>query len=418
LTLQRAFAAGVKSAYLMRVLSVSMKDSRAFQRRFRPLSFALLFIFFAVASGVAQPASTVNDPRVQTLYAEAKAAQSGGDEATAIVKYNELLKVAPGLAPAYNNLGMLYIKQREYPQAADVLKKGLKVAPGMSSASALLGMALYQMGKYADARAPLEAAVRANPADTNAQLLLARALIALKEPEAAAARLHQLAQRQPNDQEVWYLLGKLYMQLSEQALARMNAIDPNSAMVHEVSGEMMEDMKNYDGALVEYKKSVEMSPQEAGAHYKLGNVYWDLSQWDAATEQFRAELVNDPGNCRAHAQLGNILIVQQEKPEDGLRELDKALAICPDLLPARVDRGRALLNLNRNEEALSELQSAEHASPEAPTAHFFLAKAYRSTGNAQKAEAEMQIFSKLEESAQQSTAARAEEVIKAKESSR
>src|ERR1700730_17420577 len=139
----------------MRVFSVSPEDFRAFQRRCGPLSFALMFIFFAVASGVAQPASTVDDPRVQTLYAEAKAAQSGGDEATAIVKYNELLKVAPGLAPAYNNLAMLYIKQREYPQAAVVLKKGLKVAPGMSSASALQGMALYQMGNYADARAPL-----------------------------------------------------------------------------------------------------------------------------------------------------------------------------------------------------------------------------------------------------------------------
>ncbi|MGI8769895.1 MAG: tetratricopeptide repeat protein [Acidobacteriaceae bacterium] len=380
------------------------------------VSLALLFILFAIGSGVAQSASTADDPRVATLYSEAKAAQSGGDEATAIAKYNELLKISPDLAPAYNNLGMLYIKQREYPQAADVLRKGLKIAPGMSSASALLGMALYQMGNYADARAPLEAALRANPADNNAQLLLARDLIALNEPEAAAGRLRLLAQRRPGDQEVWYLLGKVYMQLSEQALAKMNAIDPNSAMVHEISGEMMEDMKNYDGALVEYKKAVEMSPQEPGTHYKLGNVYWDLSQWDAAMEQFRAELVNDPANCRARAQIGSILIVQQKEPEDGLREMDQALATCPDLVQARVDRGRALLDLHRNEEALSELQAAEHASPEAPNAHFFLAQAYRSTGNAQRAQAEMQIFSKLEETAQQSTAARAEEVIKAKES--
>ncbi len=376
----------------------------------------MLLVLFAATTGRAQSTPTADDSRVTTLYGEAKAAQSAGDITTAIAKYEELIEVAPDLGPAYNNLGMLYLKQREYPQAADVLKKGLKIAPGMSSASALLGMAFYQMGRYADARAPLEAALRANPADNNAELLLARDLIALKQPEAAAARLRQLTARQPTNQQAWYLLGNVYMQLSEQALAKMNAIDPNSAMVHEISGEMMEDMKNYDGALVEYKKAVLMAPQEPGNHYKLGNIYWDLSQWDAAMEQFRAELANDPGNCRARAQIGSILIVQQKRPEDGLQEMDKALAICPDLVQARVDRGRALLDLKRNEEALADLQAAEHASPESPDAHFFLAKAYRSLGNAQKAQAEMQIFSKLQESAQQSTAARAEEVIKAKES--
>ena len=59
----------------------------------------------------------------------------------------------------------------------------------------------------------------------------------------------------------------------------------------------MESMKNYDGALIEYKKAVEMAPQQAGTHYLLGNAYWSLRMWDAASEQFRAELANDPGNC-------------------------------------------------------------------------------------------------------------------------
>lgn len=63
-----------------------------------------------------------------------------------------------------------------------------------------------------------------------------------------------MARHDPQNQEVWYLLGKAHMQLSEQALTRMNAIDPNSVLAHEVSGEIMESVKNYDGAVVEYKK--------------------------------------------------------------------------------------------------------------------------------------------------------------------
>ena len=48
-------------------------------------------------------------------------------------KYQEILRLAPKLGPAYNNLGALYFRQREYRKAAEVLEKGLKVDPSMTS---------------------------------------------------------------------------------------------------------------------------------------------------------------------------------------------------------------------------------------------------------------------------------------------
>ena len=51
----------------------------------------------------------------------------------------------------------------------------------------------------------------------------------------------------------------------------MNEIDPESVWVHEISGEVMESMKNYEGAVLEYKKAVELAPQQAGTHYLLAN---------------------------------------------------------------------------------------------------------------------------------------------------
>src|SRR5207249_663489 len=188
--------------------------------------------------------------------------------------YESLLQSAPRLAPAYNNLGSLYLRQREYKKAAAVLEKGLKIDPKMSSASALLGMALYEMGDYAAAGRNLESALRGNPEDSNAELFLANDLIKLGDFERAAEHLRQLSQRQPENPEVWYLLGKVHMKLSEEALSKLSALDPHSVWVHEISGEVMESMKNYDGALLEYKKAVEVAPQQAGTHYHLGNAYW------------------------------------------------------------------------------------------------------------------------------------------------
>lgn len=377
------------------------------------LAVLSLACFSPLARAQNEPSAT--DPQVQKLYGEAKAAEARGDLAGASASYESLLQLAPHLAPAYNNLGALYLKQKEYQKSAEVLQKGLQIDPKMSSASALLGISLYELGEYTAARHALETALRANSKDDNARLFLANDLIKLNDWDAASDHLRQLAQHQPNNQEVWYLLGKVHMKLSEHALSRLNEIDPNSVWVHEISGEIMESMKNYDGALIEYKKAVDLAPQQAGTHYYLGNAYWSLANWDAATEQFRAELVNDPGNCMAQWKLGNIILEQHLDAAEALGNVEKALAICPNLVQARVDRARALLKLDRNQEAMADLQTAEKTSPEEPSIHFLLAQAYRAAGRTKDAQQEMQVFSKLEEGNRAAIAERAKQVIQNKD---
>jgi tetratricopeptide (TPR) repeat protein len=388
----------------------------------RSLTLALFsgFLFvslllFPFESLEAQSKNASADDRVQDLYAEAKAAEAGGDLNEAIAKYESILQISPRLGAAYNNLGSLYLKQREYRKAVAVLERGLTMDPAMSSASALLGISLYEMGEYSSARPRLEAALRANSKDNNVELFLANDLLKLGDLEAAAAHLRQLARREPKDQEVWYLLGGAYMKLAEQALAKLNEIDPDSVLVHEVSGEIMESMKNFDGALIEYKKAVDMAPQQPGTHYKLGSAYWSLSMWDAATQQFEAELANDSNNCMAQWKLGNILLEQHSEHEKALSQVDRALALCPNLVQARGDRGRALMRLNRNEEAVKDLQAAEKADAAEPGIHFLLAQVFRALGRTQEAHAEMETFSKLEESARAATAQRAQQLLQNKE---
>lgn len=357
-----------------------------------------------------------DDPRVERLYNEAKQAQSQGDLATAIAKYHAILQIAPKLDVAYNNLGALYFRQHNYSKAAEVLQQGLKVNPNMPSASALLGISLFETADYSRARPLLENVVKAHPNDPTAQMYLAKDLMKLDDTTAAAASLQALAAREPKNQEVFYLLARVYMRMSEQALAKMNAIDPNSVLSHQLSAEVMESMNNYDGAVVQLKKAVEMAPQQPGNHYKLGDAYWNLSQWDQANEQFKAELEVDPGNCMAAWKLGNIIMQRGGNPEEALTDLNKAIGECPDLADARVDRARALAKLDRNQEAVSDLETAEKATPNDPSIHFLLAKAYRALGRSQDAGREMQLFSKLDEAARAATAERAQEVIQDKQS--
>src|ERR1700737_1560075 len=193
------------------------------------LCLAPLLLVVMAASAFAQ--SSADDevtPQVQELYAQARAAQQRGDSAAAIEKYRAMVKLAPHLAPAYNNLGMLYFNQHDYIHAAQSLKRGLELNPDMPTASALLGMSYFEMGQREEAEPLLEAAVRANPSDDNLQMALARTLVGLGKYDAATPYIKSYLDRHPKDQEAWYLLGKTYLQLSEDALLKKEECNQNS----------------------------------------------------------------------------------------------------------------------------------------------------------------------------------------------
>ncbi len=350
-------------------------------------------------------------PRVEALYAEAKAAQQAGDDTTAVARYEAILKAAPHLAPAYNNLGALYFDRRDYAAAARILERGLALDPRMTTASGVLGMSYLKLGRNEEARSRLQAAVTAHPADSTLHMSLARALLNLGEYEEAARELRGCVERNPKDQAALYLLGKTYLQLSETTLSKIPAINPDSVTAHEVTGEIDESMRNYDGALAEYSKAVQLGPDQPGTHYRLGTAFWLEKKWESARVEFEAELGNDPGNCATEWKLGNTLLAAEHPASEALPPLDAAIARCPTLMQARVDRASALLKLNQPQKAIDDLLLAATETPREPSIHFLLSKAYKAVGKPEQAATEIATYGRLQREASEATAALAGDVI-------
>lgn len=357
-------------------------------------------------------------PEVQQLYAQAKSAQQRGDDATAIEKYKAMLKLAPHLAAGYNNLGMLYFNGHDYAHASEVLKRGLELNPNMPSASAMLGMSYFQMGEDAKAEPLLSKALKAHPGDDQAEMVLVHILINQKKFDEAASHLHGFLERNPKDQEAWYLLGKTYLQMSEDALKKINEIDPNSVVAHEIAGEIDESMHNYDLALVEYKKAIDMAPQQPGTHMHMGDAFWNIGKWQSAETEFKAELGNDPNNCLAHWKLANAMLEANDSSEEALAETNKAIERCPALMQARVDRARALVRLGKQPDALPDLLMAEKDSPREPSIHFLLAAVYRAQGKSAEAQEEMKTYGTLQREASAAVANQAQEANSIKSTSK
>ena len=366
-------------------------------------------LLFCHAGALAQQDESEVTPAVQRLYAEAGAATENGDSAGAIEKYRSIIKLAPHLAAAYNNLGVLYFNQHDFAHAAEVLKRGLELNADMPTASAMLGMSYVQLGEDQKAEPLLRKALRANPKDDQIEMMLSRLLIHAANFDEAALHLNSFLARNPKNQEAWYLLGKTYLQMSESALKKINEIDPDSVVAHEIDGEIDESMHNYDLALVEYKKAVDMAPRQPGTHMHMGDAYWYIGKWQSAQAEFRAELGNDPNNCMARWKLANSMLEANDSSEEALSQLNISVSRCPTLMQARVDRARALVRLGRQPEALPDLLMAEKDSPSEPTIHFLLANVYRTQGKTSEAQEEMRTYGTLQREASAAVAGQASE---------
>ena len=131
-----------------------MFPSAAMAMRFRTNLVAILLLYACASLPSARAQDDEVTPEVQQLYAQAQVAQKSGDDTTAIQKYRAMIRLAPHLAAAYNNLGRLYFNQHDFANAAETLAKGLKLNPDMPTASAMLGMSYLETGQIEKGGAP------------------------------------------------------------------------------------------------------------------------------------------------------------------------------------------------------------------------------------------------------------------------
>ena len=348
----------------------------------RTVAISLLLLALLTGSQTVSAQS----PEVQRLYQKARADQAAGNDQAAVADYQKLLHLDPSVAPAYNNLGRLLYNLGRFPEAIATLEKGLALQPDMAPAEVMLGASYLETGDPAKALSPLQRGVQALPDDRFARLTLIRTFTALNRRDDAVAELRTLVTRDPKDQEAWYLLGKLELEQSQAAFAQVQAIDPNSPLAHQISGEIMESMGNTPGAVAEYKAAIAAAHDNVAAMEHLADIYWTTGDYSHARDGYTTLLAKQPGNCKAHWRLANSLDELGEAAEAAMTEIQTALAACPALPQAHAERARLYLRMKRPAEALPDLKLAEAAAPDEPSVQRMLAETYRALGDRAKAE--------------------------------
>ncbi len=364
---------------------------------------------FALLGVLSVPVLASPQSQVQRLYEEAQAARSRGDLARAEQGYREVVRLAPNLARAYHNLGIVYFLERKYQDSATALEKALELAPRLAEAETMLGLAYYQLDKPAQAAAAFQVALRLNPADTNALLYLAKSQIQTRDYRAAVKTLEKLSLSRPSDPDLLYSLSLAHMKLMLQAVNRLGEVAPNSYQFWLLMAQDAQARGDDQGAIRAYRGALRVKPDAVGAHYGFGSVLARTGNYDEAAEQFSKELEINPNDSLALWKLGELTL--RTNPQQARGYLRRAVDLNPDFPQAVLAYGRALARTGEIEKAIEQFRRVVRLAPEEESVHYHLANLYRRLGRAEEATRELAQFEELAGRKSERTRQRARQLV-------
>lgn len=122
-----------------------------------------------------------------------------------------ILKIDEKNAAAYNRLGILYAKQKEYKDAIDCFEIACSIDPTASSLHNL-GLIYYETENYEKAVTAFEEALKLEDTLAARHIALAKALERLGNPKGMIEKLEKAAEIEPN-RETFTILARSYKTL-------------------------------------------------------------------------------------------------------------------------------------------------------------------------------------------------------------
>jgi Flp pilus assembly protein TadD len=151
-----------------------------------------------------------NASLVERLLADARAALTQRDLATAESKFQSVLAQDANNADALSGMGVVYYQRNRLDGAEEVLRKAITVAPNDSRSRAMLGILYYRKGRTEDAYTELTRAVALNPRNAEAHNYLGIVMSEKGWASAAEQEVRRAIELNPQYADAHFNLAVIY----------------------------------------------------------------------------------------------------------------------------------------------------------------------------------------------------------------
>lgn len=325
-----------------------------------------------------------------------------GKPQSAIPLLREIIALSPNNLNAHANLGVLLFFQADYRNAIPELRKALELNSDLTKIQALLGIAEKRTGDPAAAQKDLEQAFP-RLTDKSIQKEAGLELIELESAQGDLTRALTITEKLqsllPGDPQILFVAYEISEQVTYKTLLSMLAVAPESAEMHMMMAGELVRRGDHTNAIAQYREAIRLNPKLPGVHFELAEqlrVSSDPELNAQAADEFKAALQVNQYDEGAWRELGEIEAAKGDL-QKAQQDYMKALTLRPDDADAQTDLAIALISLNRSNEALPLLESAEKNDPTNMAAHYRLSLLYRRAGRTKDSEREMDLFNHYKE---------------------
>ncbi len=218
--------------------------------------------------------SSVASREVAPLLALATKSLGAGRPADAIAPLREAALLEPFNATIQHDLGLAYLESGYVPDAIAALQRAVAIKPIYADAHFRLGIALEKLGNSGGAIVAYDRATQLLPSLTEAWFRAGALVYLLGHLDEAVGCFRRAAATGGKTQfgrlgNARALLIENRNKEAEQVLRQTLALDPESALAHDLLGNLLSELGRFDEARECFRRAIEIAPLLSGSYYEF-----------------------------------------------------------------------------------------------------------------------------------------------------
>jgi tetratricopeptide (TPR) repeat protein len=352
-----------------------------------------------------QPAPTDARPQKKTadpakLFQQGQDHLNAGKLDAAEHDFRGVLALDSKSGAAYANLGVVYMRRKQWSRALEMLEKAEKLMPQVAGIRLNEGLAYYRQNEFLKAIPPFESVVRDQPDALQPRYLLGLCYFFAERWSDATATLEPLWTQESGEFPYLYVLSNAahragQKELDDRAAEQLIKLSNGSPEYHLFAGKYYLNLGQLDPALTEFQAAAEANPNLPFVHFNLGLTYEKKQEYGHARDEFLKDAAVEPDLGLDYEELGNVYWLMQDDDNAEISYHD-ALRRDPRLVNSRIGLAKVYQRQGKYPNALTELDAAERIDRDRPDIHYLRARLLLRLARADDAKKELAAAHQIE----------------------
>jgi tetratricopeptide (TPR) repeat protein len=308
------------------------------------------------------------------LFQAGQDALNAGRLDEAELDFRKVLAVDPQAAAAYANLGVVYMRRKQWAKALTTLRQAEHLMPQVAGIRLNIGLVYYRQNEFLKAIPVFESVVRDQPQALQSRYLLGLCYFFAERWADAASTLEALWAQESDHLSYLYVLSIAAHRagnkaLDEQATLQLIKIGEGSPEFHLFMGKAHLNLEQYDLALADFQAAAQANPSLTFVHFNLGLTYLKKQNYELARDEFLKDVAVEPDLALNYDKLGDIYSLLQQD-QDAEKSYRAALLRDPRLLNSYLGLAKIYQREKKYQQALSAIDSAGKLDPDRTDIHY------------------------------------------------